>query len=158
MKQRFEYDTQLKRGDIIEIYCKTVVNLGPLNYFFEKSISYSTPNGGQSIVMYSSPLIGYIARQLMDERADPTRCDMERVVPFTKRGRKIDIRTIDNKVVVEVEDSARGLRKVKKALEQTFGVREKWKKEQQIWDEYQRTGDRSKLTPELERYAFLTED
>jgi len=127
MKQEIIYSGRLEKGNLIEIYTKTIANLGPLNCLNPKVFTYRSNNGdeidGFSMIGFGNSLVGYIAKQLMDTKT-PVKCIMERSsIPkyfFTnKPNRKITLENTEQyQIKVEIESSERDIIKVKKVLDE----------------------------------------
>ncbi len=130
MKQELTYRGRVIKGDLIEIYAKAIANLGPLNYFYDKSIDYNSPSPRPGMQSYHldgtlGPQIAYIARQLMDANDPVGECTMTRTaLPYcfsaNRISRQIKIDNRHDRIHVEVEDSSDGIRRVKKLLDDMF--------------------------------------
>jgi hypothetical protein len=123
------YDHRLVKGDIIELYAKTIANLGPLNKFFNKTFDLRTiPESGRGGTMgahvccYSSGLHAYIARKIMDADGNLVSSYMDRgFICYNNPSRKITLDKIsDSELKVTLEGSDRTIKKLTKTLDEMF--------------------------------------
>jgi hypothetical protein len=125
MKKEFFYEGNFTKADIVEIYCKAIANLGPANILFVKDFSY-TGNIGKPLTGiahytasgYLRGLHGYIAVQVITCQDPPTKCQMERATLGCAR--EIELQNIEGKTRAIVVDSARGIQRVKKVLDEVL--------------------------------------
>lgn len=131
MKEEIRYKGNLVKGDLIEIYAKAIANLGPFNHLYVKSFDYSSSNrdrgmSGFHLEGFGSPLFAYITRQIMDANDPVEKCVMERssipnYVFRDKASRRITLENIgEYETRAEIEDSQRGIIRVRKVLDQVL--------------------------------------
>ena len=123
----FTYHGQFEPMHAIELYAKTMTNMGPVNCLYLKCIHYRPVFGREpglgsfSFVDYLRPLEAYVAHHLMqcgNQKAE--KLEMERSF-FGLSKRMISLENQeDNTLKVEVEGSARGISRVRKTLDMLF--------------------------------------
>ncbi len=113
------------KADIMELYAKTITNLGPVNPLFRKDISYYVKDpergylGGFFIVMYRKVSDAYIAVQMMScPNSNPKLVELKRESFYSKR--EIKIENLENRCLITISDSERGIRKITHVLNQIF--------------------------------------
>lgn len=130
MEDKITYDHKLVKGDAIEIYAKSIANLGIFNFFQEKHISFRTsgnPQGGGTIggtiTGYLRGLHAYVARDIMDADGELVSVSMERGIPFADdSSRKISVEYSNGKTEVALEGSKRAIRKMRKTIDEMFNT------------------------------------
>ncbi len=127
MKKEITYNHNLVKGDVIEIYAKTIANLGPLNFIKEKNFSIDTKsnsnkgNIGYTLMSYTGGHTAYIARQIMDCADNVDNVRMERGNLFYDNpSRKITLEAIDKQTKVTLEGSNRAIKTMQKTIDEMF--------------------------------------
>lgn len=111
--------------DVMELYSKTMANLGPLNVIFEKEFSYSCEHGGFTNAHFHAAREAYLAVQIMEHMRDvgtPQRVSMERHIPFGTAQRFSLENYFDDgqKIRAVIEGSPRTVRRIERALDTQF--------------------------------------
>ena len=128
MYQKLTYQHELVKGDLIEIYAKTIANLSIFNFLREKTFSCSTtgnPHGGGQVgstqAGYLRGLHAYVARGIMDAEGDVISATMKYCSPFGNAVlRKVSLKSVEGTTQVELEGSERGVKKMKRTINQMF--------------------------------------
>lgn len=129
MKNELIYDHKLVKGDLIEIYAKTIANLGIFNFVREKTFSIDTTGNsvgggvrGYTLTAYARGLHAFVARQIMDCDGDVLNASMEEGNPFSDApSRKISLKYSDGKTNVILEGNECAIKRMKKTIDQMFG-------------------------------------
>lgn len=127
MKQTVFYKDHFTKADVMELYAKTMTNLGPLNPVNVKSFDYNGNGmgkgmGGFHLINYSFVPDAYVAVQLMTSE-EPQSCKMERFSFGTRRAITLENHD-EGGLEVTIEGSVRGNACVKRLCDSLFNVNE----------------------------------
>jgi hypothetical protein len=130
MKKELTYNDTFNKAHVIEVYAKAIANLGPLNVFTEKNISFHSRGDDNSrglagfcLIGLLGPLYAYIGSHLLQCKESASQCEMERSIPLTEKClRKITMKNLEGKLNVTIEGSPRYVRKTERLMNELFTV------------------------------------